>query len=225
MGKSEISQIAIVDFGLGNLFSVRHACEHVGLQANITSLKEDILGADAVILPGVGAFGDAMGALQKLDLVSPLRDAAASKIPLIGICLGMQLLMQESFEFGRYEGLGLIDGAVLPLDNPFESSRRLKVPHVGWNRIYHPGAAAQTSDGGFSRDRGWADSPLAGLNKGEFMYFVHSFYAEPDPCDLALSKTRYGDVEFCSSFRKDNLFGFQFHPERSGRFGDRKSVV
>ena len=219
MGKSETPQVAIVDFGLGNLFSVRNACEHVGLQANITSIKEDILGADAVILPGVGAFGDAMGALRKLDLISPLRDAAASKIPLIGICLGMQLLMRESFEFGRYEGLGLIDGAVLPLDNPFESFRRLKVPHVGWNRIYQPGGGAQASDGGFSRDGGWSGSPLAGLNKGEFMYFVHSYYAEPDPGVLALSKTRYGDVEFCSSFRKDNLFGFQFHPERSGRCG------
>ncbi len=219
MGKGEGPRVAIVDFGLGNLFSVRHACEHVGLRANITSSKEEILMADALILPGVGAFGDAMGALRKQDLISPVRDVAASGIPVIGICLGMQLLMRESFEFGHFEGLGLIDGAVVPVDNPYEFSRRLKVPHVGWNRIYHSPETAQPSDGDSSQGNRWSDSPLAGLTDGEFMYFVHSFYVEPDRIDLALSVTRYGDVEFCSSFRKGNIIAFQFHPERSGECG------
>ncbi len=200
-------RVAIVDYGLGNLFSVQRACESVGLHSAITPDKYDTLTADAVILPGVGAFGDAMQSLRELDLVSALRQVAVSGKPLVGICLGMQLLMSESFEFGRHEGLGLIPGSVVPLGEPRENGRRLKVPQVGWNRV-RPAA-------------GWEKTLLEGVAADEFMYFVHSFIVRPADASVAVATTRYGDVEFCAALRARNIFGCQFHPERSGAQGLR----
>jgi imidazole glycerol-phosphate synthase subunit HisH len=202
-------RVAIVDYGLGNLFSVEQACQAVGLSASITPDRRAIEQADAVILPGVGAFGDAMATLRRLDLVGVLRDVAGSGRPFIGICLGVQLLMDESCEFGRHEGLALIPGEVVPLGHPREGDRRLKVPQVGWNRI-HP-ARGSAGD--------WAATPLAGLADGEFMYFVHSYIVVPDDASVVVSTTRYGDVDFCSSLQSGNVFACQFHPERSGRRG------
>ena len=205
-------RVAVVDYGLGNLYSVKQACRQVGLRAGITSSKNDIRDADAVILPGVGAFGDAMETLHRLDLVGPLKDAAASGRPLIGICLGLQLLMTESFEFGRHAGLDLISGPVVKFEEPADSSGRpLKVPQVGWNGIFR-------KDGSSGPDP-WDRGPLEGLPDGEYMYFVHSFYVKPEDEGLVLSRSGYGNVEFCSSLRKGNVFACQFHPERSGRQG------
>ncbi len=212
-------QVAIVDYGMGNLFSVTRACEHVGIRATITSSRQEILYADAVILPGVGAFGDAMASLNRLDLVSPLRDFALSQKPMIGICLGMQLLMTESSEFGRRRGLGIIDGPVVGFANPVGSCRMLKVPQVGWNRIFRRPDNQVLVDGDTSAGDPWWDSPLAGLSEGEFMYFVHSFFAKPEDFRSVLSISRYGDVEFCSSLKHHNVFACQFHPERSGPWG------
>ena len=203
------AHVAIVDYGLGNLFSVAQACRSVGLASTITNDRRTIDQADAVILPGVGAFGDAMQTLQRLDLVGVLRDTPARGVPLIGICLGVQLLMSESQEFGRHQGLGLIEGEVIRLDNPQERGRRLKVPQVGWNRI-HP------SGGGTER---WSGTPLDGLHDGEFMYFVHSFVVVPEDRSVVRSTTTYGDVEFCSSVSSGPIFACQFHPERSGARG------
>src|SRR5205814_4019751 len=132
---------AIVDYGLGNLYSVKHACERVGLRPLVTAAWREIVATPLVILPGVGAFGDAMDALRRLDLVAPLREIAASDQQLVGICLGMQLLMSESHEFGRHQGLGIIEGPVVRFANPVDivgegaerESRELKVPQVGWN--------------------------------------------------------------------------------------------
>lgn len=204
---------AIVDYGLGNLFSVRHACERVGMHTTITASPREILGASAVILPGVGAFGDAMETLERLDLVGVLRDVATSGKPLLGVCLGMQLLMTESHEFGWHRGLGIFKGEVIRLKESRDGARRLKVPHVGWNQIHGRGASADSN--------GWVDTVLDGLASGEFMYFVHSFYARPADTDTILSTTRYGEIEFCSSARLGNVFGCQFHPERSGKQGLR----
>ena len=219
--------VAIVDYGMGNLFSVKHACEQAGLAASITGSKREVLAADAVILPGVGAFGDAMESLGKLDLVGPIRDIAESAKPLIGICLGMQLFMTESCEFGRHRGLGIIEGPVLRFSNSTEGSglgrdwrsRRLKVPQVGWNRIFwNRGGPAQVEKGGPSPGP-WSDSLLAGLDDGAFMYFVHSFYAAPEDSRLGLSTSEYGETKFCSSLTYRNVFACQFHPERSGPDG------
>jgi glutamine amidotransferase len=188
------------------------------MQATITSSKEQILDADGVILPGIGAFGDAMDALEKLDLANTLRDIAPEK-PLVGICLGMQLLMTESFEFGKHNGLGIIDGQVVRFENPMSGSEKLKIPQVGWNRIYR--RTEQLSGEGESDvdADSWAGSPLMGLRDGEFMYFVHSFYVRPKDSRVILSISRYGDIEFCSSLQYGNIFATQFHPERSGPLG------
>jgi len=200
-------KVVIVDHGLGNLFSVKHACNKVGLDAEITNSKKEILHSDAVILPGVGAFGDAMQTLRSLDLIETLHDVALSK-PFIGICLGMQLLMSESTEFGCQEGLGIIKGRTIRFDNPTDDDGKiLKVPHVGWNRVCKP------------HDEEWADTLLKGLDNNEFMYFIHSFYVKPDDPDVVLSVSRYGNAEFCSSLHSKNIFACQFHPERSGKEG------
>ena len=199
--------VAIVDYGLGNLHSVQLACEHVGLAARITSDRREVLDADAVILPGVGAFGDAMGTLNRLDLVGVLRDVAASGKPLFGICLGLQLLMESSEEFGQHQGLGIIKGRVVPLGEPRENGRRLKVPQVGWNGVQKPA----TVD--------WSETPLRDIATNEMFYFVHSFVVVPEDEGVVCSTTAYGDVDFCSSVRYGNVFACQFHPERSGERG------
>jgi glutamine amidotransferase len=200
--------VAIVDYRVGNLFSVKQACEYAGLQATITSSRQEILSADAVILPGVGAFGDAMETLKRLDLVGVLQDIAASNTPLIGICLGMQLLASESYEFGRHKGLGIIQGRVVRFDNPVEGHRRLKIPQVGWNRIYKAHSVSR-----------WEGTLLDGLPDREFMYFVHSYILQPEDPAVILSMTQYGQTEFCSSLSYGNIFACQFHPERSGTEG------
>jgi glutamine amidotransferase len=201
--------VAIVDYGLGNLFSVQLACASAGLRAVITSCAHDVLAADAVILPGVGAFGDAMQALHELGLVTVLRHVADTGKPLFGICLGMQLLMTESYEFGRHAGLGLIPGRVVRFERPVDDAGNiLKVPHIGWNRIYHQHNAR-------------TPALLQGVANGAYMYFVHSFYVEPVDPRVVWSRSQYGPIEFCSSLRQDHIFACQFHPERSGRQGLR----
>jgi glutamine amidotransferase len=195
-------KVAIIDYALGNLFSIQQACEHVGLKPLITSSKNEILHANAVLLPGMGAFGDAMHTLQKLDLVTVLRDVATSGHPLIGICLGIQLLLSESSEFGVHEGLGIIDGCVVPLFKPKEGNRELKIPQIGWNQIQSA--------------RSWKNTPLENIPDNEYMYFVHSFVPQPQDKKTILATTIYGGVEFCSSLQYKNIFACLFHPERSG---------
>ncbi len=200
-------RVAIVDYGLGNLFSVQRACESAGLHSVITSDKDEVSCAAGVILPGVGAFGDAMQALRQLELVGALRQAATSGKPLFGICLGMQLLLSESFEFGQHEGLGLIEGSVVSLGEPHEGTRRLKVPQVGWNRL--------------RRSAGWERSLLKGVAPEVHMYFVHSFFCRPKDPSVTVATACYGDIEFCAAMQSGNLFACQFHPERSGPQGLR----
>lgn len=209
-----LPRIAIVDYGTGNLFSVRCACEQAGMDAAVTSDKDAIVSADAVILPGVGAFKDAMTSLHSLDLVMPLKEFAASGKPLFGVCLGLQLLMTESEEFGSHRGLDLVPGRVIRLREGVHDGRRLKVPHVGWSRIDRPNRAS-----GGSPPAAWMDTPLEDVPPGTHFYFVHSYYVEPADPSWVASVTPYGDLEFCSSLRRDNIFACQFHPERSGPAG------
>ena len=204
-------KVAIIDYQMGNVFSVRNACNSVGLHAEVTSEKKEVINADAVILPGVGAFGDAMKILQDLDLIEIIKNAAFTK-PFVGICLGMQLLMNASYEFGYHEGLGVINGDAVRFEN-FSSTmeRAIKVPHIGWNRINR----ARGNSGG----NNWETSLLKGLRNQEFMYFVHSYYVRPEDPGLVVSVTNYGGIEFCSTLCFDNIFACQFHPERSGAAG------
>ena len=198
----------IIDYGIGNLHSVLKACEQVGLNALISKDKEEIRNADAIILPGVGAFPKAMKNLEKYDLIQEIKDFAQTGKIIMGVCLGMQLLMTNSEEFGLTEGLGLIDGTCLRFSNKEDHSKSIKVPQIMWNKIF-------TSKGsGFEKN-----SPLSSIKEDEFMYFVHSYYVKPSDEMNILSLTNYCGVEYASSVRKNNIFGFQFHPEKSGDFG------
>lgn len=175
--------VAIIDYGLGNLFSVKNACEYVGLSVLVTDDARQIEASSAVILPGVGAFGDAMDSLERLDLIVPIKDLAAKGTPLLGICLGQQLLFSESEEFGSHRGLDLISGCVRYLPVQHVEGRTLKVPQVGWNAITPPsGNAAQ-----------WSGTLLDGLEPGADMYFVHSCHVVPENADMVLAETVYGE--------------------------------
>jgi len=201
-------RIAIVDCHMGNLFSVRRACESAGLDATVTSDPAVVDRADGIILPGVGAFGDAMATLTNLGLAPVLKERVSRGTPLMGICLGIQLLMSQSEEFGVHQGLGLIEGTVERLREGQEEGRRAKVPHVGWNTILAPEGLAA-----------WEDSLLADNRPGEFMYFVHSYAACPARTDVVRAVTHYGGQTFCAAIQHANLFACQFHPERSGERG------
>ena len=218
MAKPSEALVAIVDYGMGNLFSVKQACEHVGLRVIISTSPQAVQKADAILLPGVGAFSNAMEALTKLDMIEPLREAAQSSKPLLGICLGMQLLMNRSNEFGSHDGLGIIQGEVVSLGSAESSPHQMKVPQVGWNQIHQVDNTSLTREAGIS-NHSWNEPLLHGLINGEYMYFVHSYYAIPVDDNGIVSTTKYGDIEFCSSYRFGNVFACQFHPERSGPAG------
>jgi glutamine amidotransferase len=192
--------IAIIDYQMGNLRSVQKGFEKVGHQATITSDPDAVARADKVVLPGVGAFGDAMAELTRRALVEPIRQAVASGKPFLGICLGLQLLVDVGYENGTHQGLGIVPGECVRFEVPPE----YKVPHMGWNQLEFRGR-----------------SPLvAGLDDGVYCYFVHSYYVVPkDPAVIA-AVTSY-PTPFCSMIRRDNLFATQFHPEKSQRDGLR----
>lgn len=202
-------RVAIVDYGMGNLFSVRNACFVVGLDAFVTPDADALKAADAIILPGVGAFGDAMLALESVGMVDALKQMASEGKPLLGICLGLQLLMERSYEFGHHSGIGLIQGDVVPFEAAGADERKLKVPQVGWNRVMEARAGA------------WSGTPLEAVGSGVYQYFVHSYYVRPTSNEVVLARTTYGDVEFCSAVRSGNVIACQFHPERSGAQGIR----
>lgn len=203
------SHVAIIDYYTSNLFSVKHACDHVGLETEITSDGHVIADADAVILPGVGAFGEAIQKLEKLDLIAPIKDFIASGKPFMGICLGLQLLFTESAEFGAGRGLNVINGQVVKFSSEASDGGKIKVPHMGWNQILHPQKVA----------RAWGSSPLRHIAQGEHMYFVHSFYVVPEDNGVVLCTTQYQGISFCSGVLRDNIFAVQFHPEKSAREG------
>lgn len=188
----------IVDYGMGNLRSVEQALQALGDEAVITSDPERVRSAERLILPGVGAFGDAMASLEHLGLHEAVRQAASSGRPVLGICLGMQLLLDESLEYGRHRGLGLIGGRVVPFSGPEMAG--LRVPHIGWNNI-------TAASGSF----------LEGL-ADPYMYFVHSFCASGVPPEKAAAGCVYGRPFVCA-VEDGNVWGTQFHPEKSGRAG------
>ena len=200
-------KVVIVDYQLGNLFSVQQACLHLGYDAVVTSDPSVLMDADYAILPGVGAFGDAMSNMHKLDLVEPLKDFIASGKPFMGVCLGLQLLFTESEEFGSTKGMNLIEGVVKKFSPKNTEGGTLKVPQIAWNQIH----AVSHND--------WAKTPLRICKEGDFMYFVHSYYVQPDSKDVVLSSTEYGGYPYCSSIIKDNIFACQFHPEKSSSEG------
>ena len=211
MPESNKPHLAILDYGLGNLFSVKQACNYAGIRAIISSEWREIETADAILMPGVGAFGDAMETIRRLELIDTIQEFAESGKPVFGICLGMQLLMKESNEFGTHAGLGLLDGVVTQFEDITPVGRRpLKVPHLGWNRVYQPET--------FPED-GWGNSLLAGIPDNSLMYFVHSYFVSSNNHADILGLSRYGNQEFCSAMERGNIYATQFHPERSGALG------
>ncbi|MEI8012989.1 MAG: imidazole glycerol phosphate synthase subunit HisH, partial [Candidatus Omnitrophota bacterium] len=192
--------------GLCNLLSVYNALHHIGAEAVITDDPALLAKADHVILPGVGAFEDGMQGLKARGFIDAIRAYVATGRPLLGICLGMQLLMERSCEFGCHEGLGLIAGGVEPVDPVGAGGERLKIPHIGWNGLSEA-------------SRGWDGTFLAGLPQGVEMYFVHSFRVVPADSRHVLAETEYGGKRFCSVVAKENVAGCQFHPEKSSAMG------
>ena len=191
--------IAILDYGVGNLFSLRSSLEYIGQQVVITADKDEIRRADKLILPGVGAFADAAKKLRDSGLDEVLREEVARGKELMGICLGMQLLFEKSYEFGEHDGLGLLKGAVVPMQGVIPAE--LKIPHIGWNELHfdkvHP--------------------LFRYLKEGDCVYFVHSYFAT-DCADSVIATAEYGK-ELTAAVAKGNVMGCQFHPEKSGEVG------
>ena len=191
--------IAIVDYGVGNLFSLKSSFAAIGAEVVVTADEQVLKEADKIILPGVGAFEDAANKLRQTGLDRVLIELAVQGKPLMGICLGMQMLFEKSYEFGEHEGLGLIPGAVSPIRDVIPQD--YKIPHIGWNALH------------FQKE-----SPLfSNIVEGDCVYFVHSFYAA-DCDDYVIATSEYG-AELTAAVQKGNVFGCQFHPEKSGTVG------
>ena len=199
------NNVIIIDYQLGNLFSVKQACDIVGMNAKISSNREDILNADALILPGVGAFIEAMNNLKKFELDTAIQEKVKLGTPIFGICLGQQLLFTESEEFGAGKGLDLISGIIKRFPESLQD-RKIKVPHIAWNTIY-------------KLKQEWNATSLKELANNDFMYFIHSYYVKPDNENCVLTLTNYDGIEFCSSIFQNNIFATQFHPEKSAEKG------
>jgi glutamine amidotransferase len=198
--------VVVVDYDLGNLFSVCRALENVGGAPTVSGDPDQILGAERVLLPGVGAFANGMNGLRERGLIEPLKHFAKTGRPLLGVCLGMQLLLSVGEEFGEYEGIGLIPGRVKKLEPHDAAGQALKLPHIGWNSLRPEGD-------------GWARTPLEGLAPDSPVYFVHSYAPQPERPGDALASCEYGATRFCAAVRRDNVSGCQFHPEKSGPAG------
>jgi glutamine amidotransferase len=191
--------IGIIDYGMGNLRSVQKALERLGADARIVRDPDHLGGLEGAILPGVGAFRDAIGELRRLDFVSALETYVHTGRPLLGICLGLQLLFERSFEDGVHEGLGFIAGEVVR----FQPEPGLKIPHMGWNALEIISS----------------NPLLAGIDSGDYVYFVHSYYAQPADSAVIAARTRHGEQTLASIVAHDNLYATQFHPEKSQRVG------
>ena len=195
--------IAVIDYGMGNLRSVQKALEAVGAKAVVSSDPETILSADSVVLPGVGAFKDCMDNLERLNLIEVVHKSVQSGKPFLGICLGLQVLFEESVEFGHVPGLGIVPGKVVKFSKlPADNGSALKIPHMGWNTVHVEKP----------------DPLFESVPNDSFFYFVHSYYVVPQDSQMVATTTQYG-VEFVSGIRHENIHAFQFHPEKSQKLG------
>ncbi|CAM8362410.1 HisH Glutamine amidotransferase [Candidatus Methylopumilus universalis] len=201
-------EATIIDYGVGNLLSVQRGLEHCGAKVIVTADSAKILNSSHVVLPGVGAFGNAMEALKRLGLVSVIYELVQRKIPLLGICLGMQLLFEESDEFGVTPGLGLIPGRVIAIPDQTALGVSQKIPHIGWRSFQQSNPLI-----------GWENTLLQDNCPGETAYFVHSFMAMPSDSKNRIADCSYGDHKIAAVICRDQISGCQFHPEKSGETG------
>ena len=202
-------RVSVIDYGVGNLYSVCRALEHCGATVALVSTAAEVLAADRLLLPGVGAFADGMSGLQARELVEPIRRFAGTGKPLLGICLGMQMLASVSEEFGRHEGLGLIPGRVVPVPETTVAGLRQKIPHIGWSSLRPPAG------------RRWSGSILGDTPEGTDTYLVHSFHFVPDQASDVLAVCDYGGHPVTAAVQRANISGVQFHPEKSAAAGLR----
>jgi glutamine amidotransferase len=200
-------EVIVIDYGLGNLLSVQRALERCGAKAILSTEPETILKGSHVVLPGVGAFFNAMQALKKSNFDEVICEIARRGTPLLGICLGMQLLLDQSEEFGLTAGLGLIPGGVVPVPNISLLGEVQKIPHIGWSELH------------YSNEVNWENTLLADNKPGDAMYFVHSFMASPTNANHRIADCIYGGHKIASVIGQDHVTGCQFHPEKSGALG------
>lgn len=201
-------KVTIIDYGLSNLRSVQNALVHCGAETILTSDPADVRAADALVLPGVGAFRDGMAGLERLGLVEPIRQKAVEGTPLLGICLGMQMLFEESEEFGCWKGLGLIPGRVVKIPDTDLQGTPQRVPHIQWDPLLPAGGR-----------KDFAGTVLSGVTPGQECYFIHSYEAKPAAQADRLADTCYGGRAVCAVTAHGSVVGCQFHPEKSGPVG------
>jgi len=200
-------KVTIIDYGVGNIFSVCRAFEHCGAEVHLTDSITDINTADRLVLPGVGAFVDGMEGLRSRNLIEPIKEFAAARRPFLGICLGMQMLLDSSEEFGQQEGLGLIPGKVVAIPPTGLDGKLHKIPHIGWNELL------------VSEDAKWDSTIFENIRPGSSVYFVHSFAVVPQLQVNRLADCNYNGRVICAAVRSGSVFGCQFHPEKSGVVG------
>ncbi len=200
--------ITMIDYGASNIRSAQKAFEHIGATVELTEDPEVVVKADKLVLPGVGAFGSGMAGLNRRDLPAAIHEAVQRGVPFLGICVGMQLMFSEGHEMGVHQGLNLLPGKVIrfpeKLHTPHAPLPTLKIPHMGWNQL----------------EPAWENPLLAGVTMGDYAYFVHSYYCDPEDVTAVLAWTDYG-LPFASVVAQDNLYGLQFHPEKSQSVGLR----
>lgn len=199
-------KVTVIDYGLNNLLSICRAFEHLGATVKIATKVDECTFSDRIVLPGVGAFPDGMMELNRRGLSDFIREAYTKGYPILGICLGMQMLLKTGFEINECEGIGILNGTVRKLPENLDG-HKMKVPHVNWNRIIKP------------ENTTWDNTILQNNNEGDFMYFVHSFFVTTEDPGEVLAVTPFGKLNFTSAFHKNNCWGTQFHPEKSGTIG------
>jgi len=202
--------IGIMDYGLGNLYNVQRAFHYLGVNATISGSPDELLAMDKIVLPGVGAFGEGMKNLSKNGLNEALMELSKQGKSILGICLGMQLLLTESEEYGLHRGLDLIKGRVIRFPFSLSPDKNLKVPQISWNTLLYSENQMENR---------WENTLLKGLTDRAYMYFVHSYFAQVEDPVYSIAVTQYGDTTYTSVIQRENIMGCQFHPERSGEVG------
>lgn len=205
-----MTRVLVVDYGVGNLLSVCRAFEACGATVELNGNPERIASAERLVVPGVGAFGDCMSELRRRDLIQPILEYVASGNPVLGICVGMQMMMRIGEEFGEHEGLGIAPGRVRAIPGTTSDGKPHKIPHIGWNALRKPSSTTV-----------WDGTILDGVAPGTTCYFVHSFTAEPESDEHRLADCDYNGRRISAALRVGNVYGTQFHPEKSGQIGLR----